>query len=321
MMGEVYYCAPLEGLTSFVFRRAHARYFPGVEKYYSPFLAPAGQGLFSKRERRDVAPENNVGVNLVPQMLVRNPEDFIRGALEMQSMGYREVNLNLGCPSGTVFSKGKGSGFLAYPEELDAFLDRVFSKLSCRVSIKTRLGTDEPEEFLRLLEIYNRYPVSELTVHARVRTDYYKKPVHTQFFAYALEHSRAPVCINGDLLNVSRISALRQSLPQAQRIMLGRGLCADPALVMKAKGQPLPDREALVAFHDEVFYGYTEAFGSPNSAMARMKELWFYLINLFADSEKFSKRIKKTTDPADYLLLAHEVIRRLDMLNEVTASL
>lgn len=321
MSGAVFYCAPLEGLTSFVFRRAHAKYFPGVQKYYSPFLAPAGDGLFSKRERRDVRPENNEGVNLVPQLLVRNPQDFIRGARELQQMGWTEINLNLGCPSGTVFSKGKGAGFLAHPEELDAFLDRVFSALDCRVSVKTRLGVSGSEEFYKLLETYNKYPIYELTVHARVRTDFYKLPVRSEYFAYTLENSRAPVCVNGDLINPSDIARLLGQLPECRSVMLGRGLCADPALVIKAQGGAVPDRERFVAFHDEIFCGYTEAFGAATSAMARMKELWFYLINLFDDSKKYSKRIKKTTDPGDYLLLAHEVIRRLDMLPEVRAQL
>ncbi len=321
MSGPLFYCAPLEGLTSFIFRRAHARLYPGTAKYFSPFLAPAGKSLFSKREMRDVAPENNDGVPLVPQLLARNPEEFIRGARALQSLGYREINLNLGCPSGTVVSKGKGAGFLQYPEELDAFLERIYSKLSCRISIKTRLGLTAPEEFYRLLEIYNKYPVYELTIHPRVRTDYYKKPMHEEFCSYALENSRAPVCLNGEIKNVTRIGQRENAFPEAKAIMIGRGLCADPGLIQKAQGSYSPDRERLLEFHDEIFRGYTEAFGSPNSALARMKELWFYLIHLFADGEKYAKRIKKTTDPADYGLLARDAILRLDMVDEVWADL
>lgn len=321
MSGPLFYCAPLEGLTSFVFRRAHARLYPGTAKYFSPFLAPAGKGLFSKRERRDIAPENNAGVTLVPQLLARSPEDFIRGARELRSLGYNEVNLNLGCPSGTVVSKGKGAGFLQYPDELDAFLERVYSALDCRVSIKTRLGLTEPEKFYRLLEIYNKYPVYELIIHPRVRTDYYREPVREEFYAWALEHSRAPVCLNGDMWNVREIGRRKSDFPEAKAIMLGRGLCADPGLIQKALGTYSPDRERLLEFHDEIFRGYTEAFGSPNSAMARMKELWFYLIHLFEGGEKYAKRIKKTTDPADYELLARDAILGLDMVDEVCAGL
>ncbi len=321
MNGPRFYCAPLEGLTSFVFRRAHARLYPGVAKYYSPFLAPAGPSLFSKRERRDVAPENNEGLVLVPQLLTRSAGDFIRAARELQALGYREINLNLGCPSGTVTAKGKGAGFLQYPEELDIFLENIFSKLRCRISIKTRLGMEEPEEFYHLLDIFNKYPVCELTVHPRVRGDFYKKPVREPFYDYALENSRAPVCLNGDIFNLSAIGRITGRFPGAAAVMLGRGLCADPSLVCKALGTYTPDREKLLEFHDEVFRGYTAAFGSANSALPRMKELWFYLIHLFADSGKYAKLIKKSTDPAAYEVLAHEVILRLDMLPEVTAAL
>lgn len=317
MSGVVFYCAPLEGLTSFVFRRAHARLYPGIDKYFSPFLAPAGAGLFSKRERRDVAPENNSGVYLVPQLLARNAEDFVRGARELQSLGYREINLNLGCPSGTVVSKGKGAGFLQHPEELDAFLAHIYSRLSCRISIKTRLGMTSPEEFFPLLDIFNKYPVYELILHPRVRTDYYREPVREEFYAAALERSRAPVCLNGDIWNAEDTARLQSAFPGAQAIMLGRGLCADPALAQKATGGTVQDRERLLEFHDEIFHGYTEAFGSSNSALARMKELWFYLIHLFVDGEKTAKRIKKTTDPNDYALIAHDAILRLPLADRV----
>ncbi len=321
MSGPVFYCAPLEGLTSFVFRRAHARLYPGVTKYFSPFLSPAGKAVFSKREKREAAPENNAGLTLVPQLLARDPEAFICGARELMSLGYDEVNLNLGCPSGTVVSKGKGSGFLQYPDELDAFLERVYSAVDCRVSIKTRLGLTDPEEFFRLLEIYNRYPVHELIIHPRVRTDYYREPVREEFYVWAFEHSRAPVCLNGDMWNVSGIERRKSAFPEAKAIMLGRGLCADPALVQKELGTYSPDRERLLEFHDEIFRGYTEAFGSPRSAMARMKELWSYLIHLFEDGEKYAKQIKKSTEPAEYEVLAHDAILRLAMVDEVEARL
>lgn len=317
MSRAVFYCAPLEGLTSFVFRRAHARLYPGIDKYFSPFLAPAGAGLFSKRERRDVAPENNGGVYLVPQLLARNAEDFVRGARELESLGYREINLNLGCPSGTVVSKGKGAGFLQYPEELDAFLAHIYSRLSCRVSIKTRLGMTSPEEFFPLLDIFNKYPVYELILHPRVRTDYYREPVREELYAAALERSRAPVCLNGDIWNAEDAARLQGAYPGAQAIMLGRGLCADPALAQKAAGSPVQDRERLLEFHDEIFRGYTDAFGSANSALARMKELWFYLIHLFADGEKTAKRIKKTTDPNDYAAIARGAILSLPLADRV----
>ena len=167
-----YYFAPLEGITDDVFRSLHHRYFPGVDRYYTPFLSPTSDGpAITKKDLRQVLPENNSGFELVPQLLTNQPGPFLQAAEKLKELGYQEVNLNLGCPSGTVTAKGKGSGFLAHPDKLRAFLDEVFEKTPITVSIKTRLGMDDPEEFGPLLELYRQYPIGELTVHPRVRAD------------------------------------------------------------------------------------------------------------------------------------------------------
>lgn len=166
--------APMEGLTTIYYRRALARWFGGVDRYFTPFLTPTQDHRFTKRELREVLLEHNGGLPTVPQLLTRNAEDFLWAAGELAAMGYREVNLNLGCPSGTVVAKGKGSGFLAHPAELDAFLEEIFSKAPCAISVKTRIGLKDPEEFPVLLAIYRKYPLAELIVHPRVRTDMYK---------------------------------------------------------------------------------------------------------------------------------------------------
>ena len=169
-----YYFAPMEGITGAVFRRTHHEFFPGIDKYFMPFITPTTQEKLTPRQKRDVLPEYNEGVPAVPQLLTRAAADFIWAANTLASLGYAEVNLNLGCPSGTVTAKGKGAGFLAHPDELDRFLDAVFSACTVPISIKTRLGVHDPAEFEALLEIYSRYPVAELTIHPRVRQDFYK---------------------------------------------------------------------------------------------------------------------------------------------------
>jgi tRNA-dihydrouridine synthase len=314
------YLAPLEGVTSFVFRNAHHRYFSGVSKYFTPFVSPASTGAFSKREMRDVLPENNEAP-LVPQLLTRSAEAFILGARTLSDMGYAEVNLNLGCPSGTVAAKGKGAGFLAFPEELDAFLERIFAETDVKISIKSRLGMTEPEEFWRILDIYNKYPISELIVHPRVREDYYRRPVREEYYAPILQRSRAPVCLNGGIVNVDGYAKTAADYPAASGIMIGRGLCADPALARKITGGAPASRKALLAFHDEIMEGYTAAFGSAKSALPRMKELWFYLINLFEGGEKQAKHLRKTNDVSDYIALAHEMISSLPMREKVESDL
>ena len=194
------YLAPLEGITGYTYRRALYNCFGGFDKYFIPFILPNQKGHLSTREKKDIMPENNEGMYAVPQILTKNAEDFIQTAETLQEYGYNEVNLNLGCPSKTVVTKGRGAGFLDRPDELDKFLDEIFRKCDMKISIKTRLGMDDPEEFEDLLTIYNKYPLEELIVHARVQKDYYKNTPHLETFGEAVERAKSPVCYNGDIV-------------------------------------------------------------------------------------------------------------------------
>ncbi len=295
-----YYFAPLEGVTGSEFRRAHHRWFPGVDAYYMPFLSPTQDHVFTQRELRNVLPEHNQGFRAVPQLLTKSPDDFLWCAGELAAMGYDEVNLNLGCPSGTVVAKGKGSGLLGSPEALDQMLDRIFSGSPVAVSLKTRLGLEEPEEFARLLEIFGRYPVSLLIVHPRVRKDFYRHPVRMEYFEQAVDTYSGPLCFNGGLVTPADCARLASRFPQVDRVMIGQGLLADPALVQKAKGGPGAGRETLRAFHDELYHTYLEIFASQRNTVFHMKELWSYLGRLFQGAEKPLKQIRKAADSAAY---------------------
>lgn len=189
------YFAPLEGITTYPYRNLHHKYFGGVDKYFTPFLAPGPEQGMSVKEMRDVLPENNAGVPVVPQILTNRAGDFLLASKKLAEMGYREINLNLGCPSGTVTAKKKGSGFLLYPDDLDRFFDEVFADASVRngefqISVKTRIGKNEVEEWPEIMEVYNRYPISELTVHPRIQKEFYKGVPHLDVFADILKESQ-----------------------------------------------------------------------------------------------------------------------------------
>nr|WP_297210871.1 tRNA-dihydrouridine synthase family protein [uncultured Flavonifractor sp.] len=309
--------APMEGVTSLWYRRVHRRWFGGVARYYTPFLSPTQDHVFPKRELREIAPAGNEGVPLVPQLLTRRGSDFLWAANALADMGYEEVNLNLGCPSGTVTAKGKGAGFLAHPVELEAFLEEIFARCPIAVSIKTRLGIAEPEEFWPILELYNRFPVKELIIHPRVQRDQYKNRPRREVFAAAAARSRAPVCYNGDLYTTAAVEKFWGSYPGVDRVMLGRGLVGDPALARKLAGGPPASREELEGFLTEVYEGYTRGFGSRHSAMLRMKELWCYLICLFRDGERHGKAIRKAKNPEEYEARAAAVFRELELLEDL----
>ena len=298
-----YYFAPMEGLTDSVYRHLHHAYFSGVDKYYMPFFSPTVHRSLTPREARELPFADSENFQAVPQILCKNPKDFLWAAEQCRDRGYREVNLNLGCPSGTVFSKGKGSGMLRDPETLDRFLDQIYASAPLPISLKTRLGVEQPEEFEKLLEIYNRYPVSLLILHPRVRSAFYNGPVHLEMVQLALERSKNPLCYNGDIRSLADIRALEDTYPQLPAVMIGRGLIADPGML--AGGTEI---DTLEAFLNALMDDYTEEFSGCRNALFRMKENWAYLHDRFAGSEKLWKQMRKTTDAAQFRALSAQVL-------------
>jgi len=302
-----YYFAPMEGLTDSVYRRLHHKYFSGVDRYYMPFISPTIHRTLTHREDRELPFAYSVSFDAVPQILTKVPEDFLWAAEQCADRGYTEVNLNLGCPSGTVVSKGKGSGMLGKPEELDRFLDSIFSSCCLPISVKTRLGLTEPEEFPVLLEIFNRYPIQELTVHPRVRKAFYQGEVHMDSFRYCVENSHNPLCYNGDLRCLSDIQRVKDEFPRLGAVMIGRGLIGDPGMLVPG-GTSV---KALEAFHEELLETYTELFGGSRNAMFRLKESWGHLLERFLVEEKLAKRLRKTTDLNEYRAVTREIFHTL----------
>ena len=313
--------APLDGITKVVFRRVHHAMFGGPDRYFIPFFSPTDQHILTQRDRRELEPANNGPLPLVPQVMTRRAEDFLWAAEVVEDLGYREVNLNLGCPSGTVTAKGKGSGFLAHPEELDRFFEQVFSAVKLPVSVKTRLGYETPEEFYRLLEIYNRYPIACLTIHPRIRKEKYRGPIHGDIFTWAAAESRNPVCYNGDLLTVEDCAAFEKRYPSVGAVMIGRGGVADPALFRKLRGGTAAERRELEAFTAELYRQYKEFYGQPQPAAQRMKEVWFYLIHLFEDGGKLDKKLRRSRGPAAYEAIEAEIFQTLPLRTFATGPL
>jgi len=313
--------APLDGITKLVFRQVWHRHFGGADRYFIPFFSPTDHHTITPRDFREIDPEANCGMPVVPQVMSCKAPDFIWAAEQLQNMGYGEVNLNLGCPSGTVTAKGKGSGFLAKPEELDRFFDEVFSQVQIPVSVKTRMGIQSAEEFPRLLEIYNRYPIACLTIHARVQKEKYRGAVHLEEFGEALENSKNPVCYNGDLRTVAEARALEARFPQENAVMIGRGAVADPALLRKLRGGPAATKEELQAFLQDLYLSYQEFYGQVGTAAQRMREVWFYLIHLFEDAEKLNKKLRRFKNPGEYEMIQAAIFQELTLRQDAQGDL
>ncbi len=302
-----YYFAPMEGLTDHTYRRLHHWFFGGVDKYYMPFLSPTQHRTLSQKELRELPQATACSFCSVPQILTKNAGDFLWAAKVCQDLGYREINLNAGCPSGTVVAKGKGAGLLRDLWELDGFLEEIFAKSPLPISIKSRLGLEKAEEFSPILEVYNRYPLAQLQLHPRVRKAFYSGDVDMEAFAYCLENSTNPVCYNGNLERLEDISQFSEAYPQVQQVMLGRGLIADPGML--AGGT---QKKVLEAFMEALLESYIEAFGGSRNAMFRLKEHWSYLLPRFRNSEKLGKGLRKTTDVAEYRAIVREIFGTLE---------
>ncbi len=308
-----YYIAPLEGITGYIYRNAHAAVFGKQEVYYTPFLSPSKNKNFTPREKRDILPENNEGVIIVPQILTNQAEYFLRVAEALKEYGYTEVNLNLGCPSGTVVSKKKGAGFLEDTEKLRDFFEEVFDHIDMEVSVKTRLGMEDSNEFDEILEVFNRYPIKEVIIHPRVREDYYKKKPNYEAFKKAVEQSENPVCYNGDIYDKEDFERVMERYPTIQSVMCGRGILRNPALFLSIRGEGELTKENLMQFHERVYEGYRGVMSGEKNVLFKMKELWGYLGESFADSEKYVKKIRKAEGLVEYEMEVNRLLREREL--------
>ncbi len=300
--------APMEGLTTYIYRNAHAKYFGKLDKYYTPFLSLHKEKEFSHKEKQEILPEHNKGLCVIPQVLTNSSEDFLSAAQKLQDLGYQEVNINFGCPSGTVTAKEKGAGILANTERLWRFLEESFEKSPVDISIKTRIGMESPEEWEKLLEIYNQYPIKELIIHARVRADFYQGKPNPEAYAYAEKYSKNPICYNGDIFMVEDYRNLNERFPNLQNIMLGRGILSNPYLADEIYSQSnlgkvlnnVEKIETLRAFHNEIYEGYKGIMSGDQNVLFKMKELWTYMIRLWPEAEKQQKTIRKAKKCVEY---------------------
>ena len=270
---EIYF-APMEGITGYLYRNVHNKYYNGIAAYYAPFITTTKNGVKKTKEIRDILPENNQEILLVPQLLTNQAEQYLE---------YEKVIADLW--------------------EMEHFFDQVFAKNQLAISVKTRIGTDSPEEFADLMDVYRRYPLKNLIIHPRTQSDYYKNHPNLDAFRIGLEKSACPVCYNGDIRTVEDLEHLHQQFPQLEHVMIGRGLLTDPALAEKletANAEGNISSERFRAFHDELYSEYQSAFSGEKPVLFKMKELWVYWGEQFPGEEKALKQIRKAQRLADY---------------------
>lgn len=307
-----YYLAPMEGITTYIYRMAFHRYFGCIDRYLTPFIASS---KMNRRELNEILPEHNAGICLVPQILADRADVFLQIAQRIASFGYDTVNLNLGCPSGTVTARGRGAGFLGLPDKLDAFLYEIFERSPLKISVKTRIGIASEEEWPGILQIYQKYPIEELIVHPRLQQDQYRGTPHMNAFRQALETLTVPLCYNGDIDSPAAHKALTDRFPSIDRIMIGRGLIKDPSLACRLR-DPAGSRvkkTVLRAFHDELFDAYAAAFSGETPVLYKMKDLWTYMSQRFTGPDRYLKKIRKAGDFSAYRIAVDSLFREQEL--------
>ncbi len=293
--------APLEGITTYTFRNTHFEMFGGVDSYFAPFINPSDNEKVSKKGFRDILPENNGDTPVTVQVLTSNSESFLKFSEKVKPLGYDEININIGCPASTVVRKGRGSGFLKTPDAMDEFFSEIFDKTDMKVSVKTRIGYSSPDEFPRLMEIYNKYPIECLTVHPRTREMLYNGECDMNAFSLAYNVSKRALCYNGDIRTAEDFHGITQSFPNICAVMLGRGAVANPAIFREIRGGEKLSTDELVAFSRKLSEKYIKVLGSEVFTLHKLKEVWIYAIRNFPEETKLAKEIKKATTLSDFM--------------------
>lgn len=295
----VLYFAPLEGLTDAIYRRVHFETFGGVHKYFMPFISPSPALSFTVRQQADFSRAANTGVPAVPQILAKDSLCFLEMAKALRDQGYTEVNLNLGCPSGTVTAKGKGAGMLRDPDALSRFLDAVFAQSPLPVSLKTRAGFSSLDEWPRLRDIVLRYPVKEWILHPRTGKEGYAGTPHRELYRDAAQSAPFPVLYNGDLFTVSECRAFLNEYPEAEGLMLGRGLAVNPALAQALTDGEKLTLETLRLFHDRLYRSYLKEWPE-HAVIGRMHGILYYLIQAVDCPSPVRRQLRKASSVSEY---------------------
>lgn len=295
------YFAPLEGIGSYIYRNEHAAMFEGCDTYYAPFIYHSECEKISAKQLKDILPENNTGVTLMPQILSKEPESFLSFAEKIKTLGYDEVNINAGCPYTMVVKKGRGAGLLNDTEAFDRFLSEIFSRADIRISVKTRAGFTDTNEIERLMEIYNKYPMSTLIIHPRTREQFYNGLPDSEALKKAYDTSKNKLCYNGNIFSVEDYKRITEAFPELDSVMIGRGALANPAIFREIKGgKPLTTAE-VVEFTRRIKDSYFEKLQSETFTLHKLKELWTYLIWNYPEEKKLFKRMRKANKLTDYM--------------------
>jgi len=306
--------SPLQGFTDFKFRNTFNKHFGGIDTFYSPYIRLNDNFEIKSSNFRDIMPVNNSVSELIPQVLTNDAEEFLVVAKDVQELGYSELNWNLGCPSPTVVKRGLGSGLLPDADKIDSILSKVFSESEISVSIKMRLGFDNSDDIYKILPVFEKYPIKNIAIHARIGKQMYKGNVDLDSFRACISSTKHKLIYNGDITSVSKFIEMQKLFPEIDTWMIGRGMIADPFLAQMIKANlteyPENTNELFKSFHDELFETYAEALSGPSHLLTKMFHFWEYFSTSFTNSHKVLKKFKKSQTVLAYRSAVTETVRQ-----------
>ncbi len=293
------------------YRQAFIRHFEGLDIEMAPFISTVSAERINPKLLKDVLPENNSGLPLIPQLIGNKADDFVQMTKALHDLGYDEVNWNLGCPHKPIRKKRRGSGLLAHPDMVAAVLDKACRESPCRISVKVRLGVADKSELMNLIPILNQYPLSEVIIHPRTAEQMYDGTVDLDAFDEACSALERPVCYNGDIHTLSSFKQIQARFPSIDRFMLGRGLLANPFLCEVIKsGQPgIPNAiNRIAAFHEDLLARYETVLHGDQPVLGKMKEFWTYQSMHISNGHQLFKKLKKAQRLSSYKAIVTEFL-------------
>ncbi|MCD8438821.1 tRNA dihydrouridine synthase [Tenacibaculum finnmarkense] len=304
--------SPLQGFTDFRFRNAQHKYFGGIDTYYAPYIRLNGKMVIKSSYKRDLLPENNNTLTVIPQVITNDPDEFLFVAKYVQSLGYKELNWNLGCPYPMVTKSGMGSGLICNPAKIDEVLHKAHNESDILVSMKMRMGYENSEEILNSFPILDKYPLKNIAIHARIGKQLYKGGVDLDAFQKCIDVAKHQLYYNGDITSVAGFKAMQERFPSISHFMIGRGLIADPFLPQMIKDNtteyPEDRWKIFEAFHNEIYQQYDEALSGPTPIKMKMLGFWEYFSKSFDNPQKTYKQIKKAGNQKKYQLAVKEIL-------------
>jgi tRNA-dihydrouridine synthase len=305
--------SPLQGFTDYRFRNAFQHYFGGIDTFYSPYIKLNGKLAIKGSYERDILPENNTTLEVIPQIITNDAEEFLFVANYVQQLGYKELNWNLGCPYPMVAKCGMGSGLIRNTTQIEHILQRVHEETNIIVSMKMRMGYENPTEILDVFPILEQYPIKNIAIHARIGKQLYKGGVDLDSFQKCLDHTKHKIYYNGDITSVEKLRMMQDRFPSIDHWMIGRGLISDPFLPSMIKNNtteyPKNRLEIFESFHDTIYHDYDAYLSGPTPIRMKMLGFWEYFSESFSNPQKTFKKIKKAGNSKNYEAAVKEIFR------------